>query len=84
MSEHYPGENLQVGNRLRLHFGPFEATGEVVEIVDAGARIQINDDATLVGWPGDGVIRALNGAVLTGDPKHTFLGRAHWAAAELL
>lgn len=83
MSKHYPGENLKVGDRLRLHFGPFEATGEVVEIIDAGARIDVNDDAVLVGYP-EPVSTAPNGTVLTEGAKQTFLGRAHWAAAELL
>lgn len=73
---------LEVGNVLKLTFGPFVATAEVVEIRDEGAVLELNNDARLVGY--DSPDRAPNGNVLTTSPFHTFLGRAHFAAADVI
>ncbi len=73
---------LEVGNTVRLRFGPFLATGEVLAVDEIGAIVLVNDDAELVGF--EQAITAPNGQALTTDLRTTFIGRAHWTTTEVI
>jgi hypothetical protein len=75
-------KQLKVGDTVRLKFGPYRTTGEVVRIIDAGAVIQPAGVATLVGY--DQTMVAPNGDALTEDRGETFIGKAHWESVEVL
>lgn len=68
---------LAIGDRVELHFGPFAASWEVVELIDAGARFAYQGDVRFTGF--DKPILAPNGAKLTENMEHAFVGRAHFA-----
>lgn len=68
--------DLAVGDRLRLRHGPWEATWQVVEIINAGAILECVGRATFVGFGNTSA--APNGDALTRDRGQTFIGRAHW------
>lgn len=72
--------DLQVGDTVRLQFGPFAATGDVVGVDEHGARVLVKDNAQLVGYHYRQ--RAPDSTPLTEGPNETFIGRAHWASTE--
>ena len=63
------------GTVISMRFGPFKATGTVMETSPLGIVVRVNDDAKLVGY--DGFSEAPNGTQLTNDLMHTFIGAAH-------
>lgn len=73
--------DLKVGDRIKLTHGPWEATWEVVEVIEPGARLQCVSGAAFVGF--SRTIDAPNGAHLTEDRGHDFIGRAHWHEVEV-
>lgn len=75
-------KELKVGDTVRLKFGPYRTTGEVIRINYAGAVIQPAGVATLVGF--DHTLVAPNGDALTEDRGECFIGKAHWDAVEVL
>jgi hypothetical protein len=74
--------DLQVGDTVRVQYGPYRSTAEVVRIIDAGAVIRPNGVATLVGF--EHLVEAPNGAPLTQDAGEDFIGRAHWGSVKIL
>lgn len=72
-------EELVIGDRIEQQHGPFVATWEVVEIIDAGARLQYCGDVRFIGHRAG--LTGANGEDLTADRMQSFLGRAHWPAA---
>jgi hypothetical protein len=73
---------LKVGDLIVQQFGPYEATATVVEIKQQGAVLEYDALARLVGFPD--TVEAPDGTQLTEDRAHGFLGRAHWAAAQVV
>lgn len=71
---------LQVGDLVTLTHGPFRATWKVIELIDVGARLRYEGDVVFAGYGQP--LTAPNGNVLTTDPAHSFLGRAHFASAQ--
>ena len=75
-------KELKVGDTVRLKYGPYQTTGEVIRIINAGAVVQPAGVATLVGY--DETITAPNGTALTQDRGEDFIGRAHWEATDVI
>lgn len=74
---------MKRGDKVRLTFGPYDAVCTVIEIKDAGAVLECPPTAQLTDddrW----TMLAPNGETLTDKPGTTFLGRAHWPAAEVV
>lgn len=73
---------MEIGTRIRTKFGPYETVAEVIEVNEVGAVLSLAPTATLVGF--DSLTYAPNGTQLTEDKMHTFLGRAHFASADII
>jgi hypothetical protein len=68
---------MELNDRIEVMHGPFRATAKVVKIIDAGAVLEYEGPAELVGWE-NGIQHAPNGNQLTDTPLQGFVGRAHW------
>ena len=75
--------NVKVGDRLEVMHGPFRAHATVVRITDAGAILDYDSTAQLVGWEG-GIPHAPNGDRLTDTPMQGFIGLAHLPSAKIV
>lgn len=67
---------LEPCDLIELRHGPFTSTWEVVELIDAGARLRFVGDIRFVGFGTP--MMAPNGDRLTENGAHSFLGRAHF------
>lgn len=74
---------LNKGDVIAQQTGPFRSMWRVVDIIDAGAVLKyVPGTVNFTGFAETSL--APNGSVLTTNPDHGFLGRAHWPAAEVL
>jgi hypothetical protein len=70
--------DLNVGDKIIVRHGPYEAVATVTETNDNGAILSYAPTATFVGWNHPA---SIDGRQLAPDTDHGWLGRAHWAAA---
>lgn len=75
--------DLEVGDRFKRRYGPFEATCEVVEVDDIGALLKVHDDARYVGFEEE-TVAPKDPSIVLADKGHDFIGRAHWHAVRTL
>jgi hypothetical protein len=74
---------LNKGDVIAQQHGPFRSMWKVADITEAGAVLDYIPGS--VNFTGHGhTLDALNGKPLTSDVNQSFLGRAHWPAAEVL
>lgn len=70
---------IKVGDKLWLRHPPFRALWTVIKITEHGAVLEYAGQVEFTGY---GTTQtADNGTVLTTDPDHAWLGKAHWPAA---
>jgi hypothetical protein len=74
-------EQLRRGDKVELRYGPFVAIGEVVEVTDIGASVQVQKEARYVGFEHPTV--APSGRRLATE-NYDFIGRAHWHEVTVL
>jgi hypothetical protein len=76
-------KQMKIGDRIEVFHGPFRTHATVVKITDAGAVLEYDHQAQLVGWQ-NGIQHAPNGDRLTDNERQGFIGRAHWPAAVIV
>lgn len=68
---------MQVGDTITLEHKPFRVEWRVVRVTENGAELEFTGKTPeFVGF--GRVETAPGGDVLTSDPAHAWLGKAHW------